>query len=424
MVIEGCVEVLVRRLPFYVDFAIPRFWPEEGRVSISKFMVDQLKCFLKKIKMDCQTYRISNISNTPPTNVEQLAKSIKSLPPDLRRKIFSLLPYAAVKSFKTPYLVYWLNGRPDIGLDEMGLTTAEMDTLLQRCGNGLRHAFITVNGAEFTQCVVNLTGLTSLSIAPNVPNACQVLRIAEKTNLSSLALMNHSANATELHGLSLLPHLKSLNLAWHQFQIEEFEAVVALTGLTCLNLESQRSNDFILQIGKLIALPHLIELDLSNNSGEAVLEVTRLTRLLKLNVSECSLKTAQATSIAALPQLTCLNLKLNYLEFPGPMFNVNTSLRVLNLSHCGLGTLPRLSHLGHLTELNYSQNLHSANVLTQLAQLTQLKVLTYTQFEGHIGHLINTINKLPHLAYLNIGDNVVKHRLATIYPDLVVTIKS
>ena len=378
--------------------------------------------------MDCQTYRISSISNTPPTDVEQLAKSIKSLPPDLRRKIFSLLPYEAVKSFKTPYLVYWLNGRPDIGLDEMGLTTAEMETLMQKCGNGLRSASITLNGAEFIQCVVNLTGLTSLSIAPTVPNVCQVLRIAAKTNLISLELMNKSATLSDLRALVLLPCLKALNVAWNQFQMDEFEALIALTGLTYLNLEVQCyfDVDFKLPIAKLNVLPYLTNLGLSYNGHqrESILDVTRLTRLLKLDVSSCLLNAAQATSIAALPQLTSLNLAHNQLEFPGPIFNECSPLQELNLSNCGLNTLPPLSCLTNLTVLDYRQNMHSANILIQLGRLTNLKSLTYPQYGGLMGHLVNTIESLPHLAYLDIGDATIKQKLAPLFPHLIVSVEA
>ncbi|KAJ0080607.1 hypothetical protein Patl1_22323 [Pistacia atlantica] len=226
--------------------------------------------------------------------------------------------------------------------------------------------------------------------------------------------------------LFLLNHLQKLNLAYNHFYLSQIPPDFnRFTSLTHLNLSYSY---FFGQIpSEITHLSKLVMLDLSQNSLETatvkglVQNLTDLTELLldnvdmstvvpssfmnlssslsSLSLSNCELHGKFPDNIFHLPNLKILNLAHNY-NLTGilPKVNWSSPLRFLDVSNMTLpGELPNsIGNLVHLTHLEFYNCSLNGSVPISLGNLTKLNYLSLSvnNFAGQIPSFLSNFDQL------------------------------
>ncbi|TXG67030.1 hypothetical protein EZV62_008305 [Acer yangbiense] len=234
--------------------------------------------------------------------------------------------------------------------------------------------------------------------------------------------------------LFLLPHLQSLNLAFNDFNLSPIYGEFAqLHSMTLLNLSS---SNFSGQLPSEIShLSKLVSLDLSNNPEVKletrileglVRDLTELEQLvldsvdmsaitlgsmanlsnslISLSLSSCGLQGNFPESIFFLPNLMTLKLAYNQ-NLTGffPKENWSNPLRFLDVSFTNFsGTLPdEMSNLKMLRHLILNDCNFIGSIPTSLGNLTQLTRidLLSNNFSGHIPSSLSNLDQLQYLDF-------------------------
>ncbi|XP_072166075.1 uncharacterized protein [Diadema setosum] len=108
-------------------------------------------------------------------------------------------------------------------------------------------------------------------------------------------------------------------------------------------------------------------------------DVTKLSNLQHLYLSDCKLSGRVPLAIGQLPQLLTLDVSMNSLtDIPGEICSLLVKLTTLDISFNKLVTLPRDIHgMKDLTELNASQN-RLVSIVEELGELSSLKYLNFS----------------------------------------------
>ncbi|PRP76540.1 hypothetical protein PROFUN_15082 [Planoprotostelium fungivorum] len=224
----------------------------------------------------------------------------------------------------------------------------------------------------------------------------------ELPNLKTLTLSKCSLqNGDIVELLKSLPHLETLILSSNP--ISALPDTLSCQDLSHFSMTDAELTDLP---RSLLKLPHLKELDLSNNK---ILQPdfggSQERALRHLNLSHNAIHTISSEVVEALKNLEQLNLEQNRIkQVPGSICKL-TKLLSLNLSHNDLTVLPEaIGQMQSLTELLVKGNKLTA-IPTSVGLLKELKTLSL--YQNQLTSLPDSIQLLKQLLHISLQHNLI-----------------
>ncbi|KAI3512683.1 hypothetical protein L1887_20001 [Cichorium endivia] len=256
---------------------------------------------------------------------------------------------------------------------------------LNLANNGFNESVIT--------SLNTLSSLTNLDLSGNYfTGSFSAQDFAALENLEMLDLSGCGFSGTfEIEGserASIFRKLRTLNLGWNQFNESVITSLKTLPSLTNLDLsENYFTGPFPAQ--ELSHLTNLEELDLRSTqlndtpNIQACKTLSRLKRLVTINLSENNLNESIMPCLSVLPSLKILHLTGSFSwgsSFPVQGFLNFSDLEVLLLNDNGfIGTIPMeaFASFPNLEVLDLSRNSFVGSIPSTIQLLSSLRALSF-----------------------------------------------
>ncbi|GJP47927.1 hypothetical protein CLOM_g7097 [Closterium sp. NIES-68] len=286
-----------------------------------------------------------------------------------------------------------------------------------------------LRAADFPDWVTHLSNLHALNVNSDEPRRQGLLSddISHLTALTSLSLTHNNLDGYLPKSWSSLLNLQELILNYNNLQGTIPATLSTLTALTLLDLSRNALsgviprafttniqslllgyNAFAGHIPPHLALPSLLELQLSNNlfTGPIPPAFTLLTTMSFLDVSNNSLSSGLDV-VAQMTWLTGISLHTN--NFSGVLPPAFTALKDLSTlfiaNNLFTGTFPLpLLHITALAVLDVSNNSFSGSIPQQLTTLVKLIDINLSDNKFH-GSIPSALFQLPMLFSLQVANN-------------------
>ncbi|XP_030514453.1 receptor-like protein 6 [Rhodamnia argentea] len=279
------------------------------------------------------------------------------------------------------------------------------------------------DGVECNEANGHVTGLdlSSSCLFGIITSNTSLFRLL---HLESLNLALNDFNSSSIpYGFGGLSRLRYLNLSISEFSGKVPADISRLSRLISLDLSSEWASLEMPNVENFVQnLTMLRELDLSSITMASPFPhvLANLSSLKSLKLSKCGLHGVLPVSIFQLPRLEVLDISYNG-KLSGfiPEQQWGNPLKSLSLGGTILsGSLPSsLSNLSQLAYLDLQRSKFMGQIPASLANLTQLSYLdlSVNNFTGDISHWLGNLARLN---YLDLSDNQLSGQLPSSFENL------